>query len=104
MLTRWGCQYSSTVTVKRIKTRDGHRRQLVTLRPLDVDGFVWPTLAELERVQSRYAPRTLPHELVERDDGLIVHGERLWIPAEATELVQRLMIIVHCRQQDHRGR
>lgn len=76
MLTRWGCPDTIAVAIKRIQTRNERRRLQLTLRLLDTDGFIWPTLVELERAQSQHAPRVLPQELRQRADGLIVHGDR----------------------------
>ncbi|KAG3001194.1 hypothetical protein PC120_g20414 [Phytophthora cactorum] len=70
------------------------------LRPLDAEKFVWPTLEELTTVQTKYQP---PTGAVTATDGVITVGDRIWVPSEASELIQQLCIIAHCGAQGHRG-
>jgi len=104
MLSRWACATPTLAAVRRARTRGSQQRDQLTLRPLDDSGFVWPTMNEIARAQRQHRPKTFPRELSERDDGVIVNGDMLWVPREASALVRRLLIIAHCGQQGHRGR
>lgn len=104
MLSRWACQSAVSVQVRRVVTRGAQQQQLATLHPLDDEHFVWPSLAEVQRVQKRHVERPLPSWLSEREDGLQLRYGMLWIPTEAIDLLNRLLIISHCGQQGHRGR
>ncbi|KAE9000966.1 hypothetical protein PR001_g18645 [Phytophthora rubi] len=112
MISRWAGNQSPTAAVKRLKavrtrstsaptsSSDVPAPSVLPLRPLDDEHFVWPSLAELAAVQASSEPPAG----VKRDanDILIVDG-RIWVPSEATELIQRLCIVAHCGAQGHRG-
>jgi transposase InsO family protein len=103
LISRWGGSVSPpTAVFKRLTTRQLRSSRQPLLRPLDQNGFVWPTLAEIASTQAAYA-HAAPTGC--ECDGNKVQwcGSTIWIPAEATDLVQRLMIVAHCGAQGHRG-
>jgi hypothetical protein len=100
MISRWAGNHAPVVTVKRIKAvRQQPTPSRPRLRPLNDDGFVWPTLDELTTVQAQYDP---PTGAATAANGTITPNDRIWVPSEATELIQRLCIIAHCGAQGHR--
>ncbi|GMF39813.1 unnamed protein product [Phytophthora fragariaefolia] len=102
MISRWAGNHSPTV--KRLKTVRASppttAESVSPLRPLDDEHFVWPTLQELREIQAEYLP---PAGAVRTEDGLLTLHDRLWIPPDATELLQRLCIVAQCGAQGHRG-
>ncbi|OWZ07579.1 hypothetical protein PHMEG_00020006, partial [Phytophthora megakarya] len=103
----WGGNHERVARVKKLTTKSLSKRKPrsprtpVVLRPLDDEGFVWPSFDELRQVQQQSS--TVPHEATVGDDGLYRILKRIWIPATAIELIQRLGIIVYCGRQGHRG-
>lgn len=108
MISRWAGNHVPAISTKRIKAM---RRQteppgvspapdVSQLRPLDDENSVWPTLAELSDLQQQYQP---PAQAVQRDDGIFTINDRIWVPTEAVNLIQRLCIVAHCGAQGHRG-
>ncbi|KAE9193428.1 hypothetical protein PF004_g21018 [Phytophthora fragariae] len=71
-----------------------------TLRPLDDANFIWPTFDAIIEPQSASHP---PSGAERTHDGVFRLRGRIWIPAEAAGLLQRLCIIAHCGAQSHRG-
>ncbi|KAE9099476.1 hypothetical protein PF007_g15861 [Phytophthora fragariae] len=104
MISRWAGNHTPTVSIKRLKAVRSHTPPetppVLALRPLDDDHFVWPTLVELREVQAAYSS---PAGAEQDENGLIVLNNRLWIPPDATDLLQRLCIVAHCGAQGHRG-
>ncbi|OWY97616.1 hypothetical protein PHMEG_00031810, partial [Phytophthora megakarya] len=101
LVSRWGPYHSSGVTtvVKRVRTRS--EQAISTLRPLEDEGFVWPSRDEVIEQQKRWCGSNL--ELVAADDGALCADGKLWIPSQAKQLIQRLLLIAHCGIQAHRG-
>ena len=103
MVSRWAVPRPA-IQVRRIPVYDRVRRRdrrPPTIRPLDSDGFTWPTLEELSTIQSS-TPGPANGVRSQEDDLLRVEG-RLWVPATATQFIQRLCVIAHCGSQGHRG-
>ncbi|GMF31527.1 unnamed protein product [Phytophthora fragariaefolia] len=102
MISRWAGDHTPTVErLKAFRAAQAVECQPVSvLRPLDDEHFEWPTLDELREVHSKYSP---PPNASCNEDGLWVRDDRLWIPTEATELLQRLCVVAHCGAQGHRG-
>lgn len=101
MISRWAGNHTPVATMKRIKAvRQQTAPTKVRLRPLDDEDFVWPTLEELCTVQAQYER---PAGSSTAEDGTITLGGRIWVPSEASELIQRLCIVAHCGAQGHRG-
>ncbi|OWZ15878.1 hypothetical protein PHMEG_00010406 [Phytophthora megakarya] len=106
MFSRWGGNHNPTVRVKRLSVQTRAQAKSTAamkrpvLRPLDDDGFVWPSFDELRQVQSlSEAP-----QVAQRDNvGVYRCENRIWVPSSASELIQRLCIIAHCGPQGHRG-
>ncbi|ETL25421.1 hypothetical protein L916_20724 [Phytophthora nicotianae] len=83
---------------KRVTTRS--TQPTSTLRPLQEKKFAWPNVDAVRDEQNRYRTDALvPVE----DDGLVHVDDELWIPKNARELVQRLLVVAHCGPQGHRG-
>ncbi|KAE9196662.1 hypothetical protein PF002_g22989 [Phytophthora fragariae] len=103
LISRWGGSVTATTTVfKRVTRLQARAQRRPLLRPLDQDGFIWPTLTEIASTQAAHA--TAAPTGCERDDnGVLWCGSTIWIPAVATGLVQRLLIIAHGGAQGHRG-
>ncbi|KAE8997634.1 hypothetical protein PF010_g21619 [Phytophthora fragariae] len=112
LISRWGgkpqptARIHSAKRITRSKRRGGdtsggqQKSDASSLRPLDQDGFVWPTIDEIGSEQSLC---TTPRGATLGDDGLWRLGGAIWIPREARDLTQRLLIIAHCGRNGHRG-
>ncbi|KAF0683207.1 Aste57867_24725 [Aphanomyces stellatus] len=72
------------------------------LRPLDADDFVWPSMAEILAAQAMTAEKP-PGKAKHNPNNEIWVGARLWIPRDATCLIQRMLVIAHCGSMGHRG-
>ncbi|KAF0729042.1 hypothetical protein Ae201684P_003654 [Aphanomyces euteiches] len=115
LMSRWGQMRPPGVTMDPAKVRRGHgwtkkRRpttQVVSpsgqhrLRPVDDPEFVWPTIDEISRAQAKFV-NSKPAKADLRD-GLWMVADRIWIPANAGDLIQRIMIVAHCGSMRHRG-
>ncbi|KAF1322126.1 hypothetical protein FI667_g11572, partial [Globisporangium splendens] len=90
------------VTAMRAKklTTTHRRTSTVYIRPLDSDAFVWPTYEEIKRCQNLHRP---PSGAEQDDDGTWRVNGRVWIPEEAHDLLERLLVISHCGARGHRG-
>ncbi|POM80529.1 LOW QUALITY PROTEIN: Hypothetical protein PHPALM_1626 [Phytophthora palmivora] len=109
MVSRWAGNHVPIVTTTKRLRDDAAQRELVVeavhpstppLRPLDDENLVWPTLEEISTTQSRYEP---PAGTERTTDGILKLNNRIWIPVEANDLLQRLFVIAHCGAQGHRG-
>jgi hypothetical protein len=98
MVSRWAGP-QEPATVKRVTARSAPA--VSDLRPLQDPGFRWPGPDEIKRAQAR-ARADAPADATERD-GLLWVGERVWLPADARDLVQRILVVAHCGLQGHRG-
>ncbi|POM77265.1 Hypothetical protein PHPALM_5378 [Phytophthora palmivora] len=107
MLSQWAGQPATTVHLKHFTRAQSKRKQLKArtkkpsaLRPLDAEGFTWPTLAEFRTSQQQHqAPAgAMPdkHKVLRVD-------QRIWVPHACVDLTQRLCVIAHCGAQGHRG-
>ncbi|KAH9095716.1 hypothetical protein LEN26_017772 [Aphanomyces euteiches] len=115
LMSRWGQDRPAAVTTNRAKVRRGHgwskKRKATTaaaspqgqhrLRPLDDPEFVWPTIEEISQAQTKFL-KSKPAR-ADRRDGLWLVADRIWIPTEATSLIQRMLIVAHCGSMGHRG-
>lgn len=108
LLSRWG-QPPVDIAVRRVRTRSSSRptrprppRTAHLLRPLDDDGFIWPSFSEIRGVQQQYST-SCPRSAQRKREGVWYINHKLWIPSEASSLTQRLLIIAHCGPQGHRG-
>ncbi|KAF1330768.1 hypothetical protein FI667_g4937, partial [Globisporangium splendens] len=81
-------------------TTTRRRSSTVCIRPLDSDAFVWPTYEEIKRYQKLYRP---PSGAEQDGDGTWRVNDRVWIPEEAHDLLERLLVISHCGSRGHRG-
>ncbi|KAE8962456.1 hypothetical protein PR001_g29701 [Phytophthora rubi] len=109
LISRWGGRTLPAArfhSVKRFtRSRAAHcSNKMVSvvtpLRPLDADDFVWPTIEEIGREQALHTP---PKGATLDDSDLWRVNGVMWIPSEATDLTQRLLIIAHCGRNGHRG-
>ncbi|KAH9073144.1 hypothetical protein Ae201684P_014961 [Aphanomyces euteiches] len=115
LMSRWGQMRPPGVTMDPAKVRRGHgwtkKRKPTTqtvpppgqhrLRPLDDPEFVWPTIDEISRAQAKFV-KSKPAKADLRDRLWMV-ADRIWIPANAGDLIQRIMIVAHCGSMGHRG-
>ncbi|ETO76054.1 hypothetical protein F444_08486, partial [Phytophthora nicotianae P1976] len=67
------------------------------LRPLEDDGFTFPTMDEIHEAQTLAGQEhaRLRVTLEERMDGTLVVDGRPWIPNGAKELLARLFVVAH---------
>ncbi|POM66201.1 Hypothetical protein PHPALM_17975 [Phytophthora palmivora] len=113
MISRWAGHITPPTVVKRLKV--ARTRQPIAqssppdapispvrlpLRPLDDEHFKWPSLEEISALQSNSTP---PIRSERTGDGIFTVDGRNWVPSEATELIHRLCIVVHCGAHGHRG-
>ncbi|KAF0746464.1 hypothetical protein AaE_008116 [Aphanomyces astaci] len=70
------------------------------IRPLDDTDFIWPDMESI--IQAQKAVEA-PSTAVMQDNGVLYLRERIWIPADAHDLLTRLVIIAHCGSMGHRG-
>ena len=122
MVSRWaGHHQEGTVTVRRVgleRTRAETRADTVSgtknspapsttdrvaIRPFKDSDFVWPTIEDLQRAQTRHVTEK-PKGLRVNHAGLWCDQDRIWVPDADRHLVQRLLVIAHCGPQCHRGR
>ena len=108
LISRWGGKGAGNTShaVKRLTNRKHPRsdpqeqqQQPMPPRPLDVQDFVWPTLADIQTAQKQHSA---PTEAIDNGDGILRIQDKLWIPDDK-DLVQRLMIVAHCGSNGHRG-
>jgi transposase InsO family protein len=76
------------------------RRQV--LRPLDEDGFIWPSMAEICQAQQE-TKVLFPRKAKRNPKGEVWIGDKLYIPEDATDLIQRMLVVAHCGSMGHRG-
>ncbi|GMF33426.1 unnamed protein product [Phytophthora fragariaefolia] len=110
LISRWGSKPLPTARIhsaKRFTRAKRKRNHSVTkctsplpLRPLDQDGFTWPTIDEIRNEQSRH---DAPRDAILGNDKLWWVKNMIWIPSEAHDLTQRLLIVAHCGRNGHRG-
>ncbi|KAG2786226.1 hypothetical protein PC129_g20614 [Phytophthora cactorum] len=71
-----------------------------TLDTLDDDNFIWPSYVAIIKMQSLYDPSPG----AESDtDGVFTLHNRIWTPADARDLIERLFVVAHCGARGHRG-
>ncbi|GMG17363.1 unnamed protein product [Phytophthora fragariaefolia] len=73
------------------------------LRPLDDPGFEWPSWVAIRAEQVRYATNRPKNASGDDQTGWYIE-KKVWIPAKATEQIQRMLVVAHCGSQGHRGR
>lgn len=106
MISRWAGNHEPVATLKRIKAirhpcpTPSAALHAVSLRPLDSADFVWPTCEELCGIQATF---DAPVAAERRADGLLTIDDKIWVPGDAKDVIQRLCIIAHCGAQGHRG-
>ncbi|POM62866.1 LOW QUALITY PROTEIN: hypothetical protein PHPALM_27929 [Phytophthora palmivora] len=69
---------------------------------LRAGSFVFPSLSEIQTAQQQHA-RPAPPTARRDDNGVLVVGDRLWVPEMEVALLQRILIVAHCETQGHRG-
>ncbi|OWZ12192.1 LOW QUALITY PROTEIN: hypothetical protein PHMEG_00014683 [Phytophthora megakarya] len=107
LISRWGgkplpaARIHSIKRITRSKRRRGGQQQssVQSLRPLDQDGFVWPTIDEKGSVQALYHT---PQGATLYENELWRLKGRIWIPHEARDLTQLLLVIAHCGRNGNR--
>ncbi|POM68944.1 Hypothetical protein PHPALM_14828 [Phytophthora palmivora] len=102
MVSRWGQRDTEPAdkptAVKRVTTRS--IQQTSMLRPLQDESFVWPSEAAIRQEQQRCRA---DEPTSADEDGMFRVDGKLWIPADAKELLQRIFVVAHCGTQGHRG-
>ncbi|KAJ0392214.1 hypothetical protein P43SY_008832 [Pythium insidiosum] len=88
------------VTAKAVRTRS--TPALSRLRPLQDELFNWPTTTSVRDAQQRYK-RHAPEEAVATEEGVLAVEGRVWVPAQAKELLTRILIVSQCGVNAHRG-
>ncbi|GMF46846.1 unnamed protein product [Phytophthora fragariaefolia] len=63
-----------------------------TIRPLEEDGFVWPSIDEIGSIQAMHVA---PQGATLDSNNLWKVNDLIWIPSETNELIERLLIIAH---------
>lgn len=91
LLTRW----SANPTVCRLA-------QIPPLPSTANGDFVWPTVSELDELQTKYA-NDRPELLIVKDNLWRNASGAIWIPKEADEMHLRLCIIAHTGPSGHRA-
>ena len=106
-LEREKVQHGAQVGALRYTQRKQHKTPrvpqvtLAPLRPLDREGFVWPTMDDVVQAQQAVqAPRDV---VMDTTKGCLTKNNCIWIPPEAMELRQRILIVAHCGSMGHRG-
>ncbi|OWZ15800.1 hypothetical protein PHMEG_00010493 [Phytophthora megakarya] len=102
MVSRWLCRPEdpALIRVKAVRTRSSTSSGSV-LRPLQEDGFVWPSVGDVQSVQHKHVIKLT--EEYEEVNGLVYIEGKLWIPKQERELLTRILIVAHCGIQAHRG-
>jgi hypothetical protein len=91
MVSHWA-RLPATLSARRIRTRAQGQQDRLTLRPLDDEGFVWPTIESIGEAQRKFGGKGELSRLDKGDAGVRCKGQQLWIPAEASNLLRRLYI------------
>ena len=106
-LEREKVQHGAQVGALRYTQRKQHKTPrvpqvaLAPLRLLDREGFVWPTMDDVVQAQQAVqAPRDV---VMDTTKGCLTKNNCIWIPPEAMELRQRILIVAHCGSMGHRG-
>jgi hypothetical protein len=104
IVSRWGQPGDAEVrigvcAVKRVSTRA--TAPVSMLRPLQEEQFAWPGRDDVRREQQAHRD-ALPSDSVDEDGFVYVDG-KLWLPAQARDLVQRVFLVAHCGPAGHRG-
>ncbi|KAK1938300.1 Gag-Pol polyprotein [Phytophthora citrophthora] len=111
LISRWGGKQQPAARIHSAKRFTRSKRKhaesvamtkndMTPLRPLDQNGFVWPTTDEIGSIQALHVT---PKGAVPGNDDLWRVNGLIWIPSDATELIERLLIIAHCGHNGHRG-
>ncbi|POM62981.1 hypothetical protein PHPALM_27807 [Phytophthora palmivora] len=109
MLSRWGLSSrgeGGVTKCKAITRRRNHDTISTDIQMrrihLRAGSFVFPSLHEIQTAQQRHV-RTAPPTARRDDYGVLIAGDRLWVPEMEIALLQRLLIVAHCGAQGHRG-
>jgi hypothetical protein len=103
LLSRWGAQQDPPVA------RMAQLAVVQKVSPLQDKAFDWPTQGELVEVQladiaSRDEDSTMPECSYDSTDGLYkTDKDQIWIPDQAAELQQRLLVVAHAGASGHFG-
>ncbi len=106
-LEREKVQHGAQVGALRYTQRKQHKTPrvpqvaLAPLRPLDREGFVWPTMDDV--VQAQQTVQAPKEVVMDTTKGCLTKNNCIWIPPEAMELRQRILIVAHCGSMGHRG-
>ncbi|OWZ00608.1 hypothetical protein PHMEG_00028159 [Phytophthora megakarya] len=95
MALRWAGNHVPTATLRRLKTirqqESLNPQGRTQLRPLDAANF---------ETQTKYPP---PDGAERMENGVLTVNNRIWVPAETTDLITRICVVAHCGTQGHRG-
>ncbi|KAJ8571900.1 hypothetical protein ON010_g4930 [Phytophthora cinnamomi] len=112
MISRWaGCKLSLGTSIKRLRRKRGrakdsevkenndannevHRPSTATIRPFSGEGFEWPDLAAIFKSQRQHSATRLSG-LTKNSDDVWVKDDCVWIPAEDSEIMYRLLVVAH---------
>ncbi|KAE8969903.1 hypothetical protein PR003_g28562, partial [Phytophthora rubi] len=100
IVSRWVHSVPTESSVKTVRTRASSA--VSRLRLLCDDDFVWPTADHVMAAQQRFRRRA-PIAAVPSSDGLLLVEGRVWLPTEAKDLMQRVLVVAHCGLCAHRG-
>jgi transposase InsO family protein len=92
---------SSGRTAKKHKPAEPRSKKQLPLRPLDTEGFVWPTMDEIRGAQTLSAERPPGEYLATLK--VWVKDNRIWLPGDQRDLLLRVLVVAHCGSMGHRG-
>ncbi|KAG3060767.1 hypothetical protein PI125_g24834 [Phytophthora idaei] len=105
IISRWHPR--EIVRVAAVRTR---RQQAVAvenlsrLRPLEDDGFVFPTQDNIQAAQQAAVQERSRLQIASEEvDGMVMIANKPWIPTSAKDLLTRIFVVAHCGSQGHRG-
>ncbi|GMF17256.1 unnamed protein product [Phytophthora fragariaefolia] len=108
LISRWGGKPQPTARIHSAKrftqSKRKHSESVAgtgrpTIRPLEEDAFVWPSIDEIGSIQPMHVA---PQGAALDSNNLWKINDLIWIPSEANELIERLLIIAHCGRNGHR--
>ncbi|POM66957.1 Hypothetical protein PHPALM_17108 [Phytophthora palmivora] len=92
MASRWGGNHVPKGVVKPLKAIRHRKSAKPTMCPV-------PRLLDADNL----AKYPTPDNVVRTEDGVFTIDNRIWVPGEATDFIERLYIITHSGAQGHRG-
>ncbi|GMF52091.1 unnamed protein product [Phytophthora fragariaefolia] len=105
IVSRWHAR--EIVAVATVQTRRRHIVPVDELSPLRLladEQFIFPKRADLHAIQlAASRERSRLQHASEEEDGVVTVDNRLWVPANAKDLLARIFVVAHCGSQGHRG-